>query len=117
MWIFTDTGFLSIVQHSQHSELLVMQTQAREEVDRVVQALDKIAGEKHEVVPAEEQGCHFATVARREDVEALLLGMVGKINYSSFTQSVAFDFGSDPNFLIWVSDGGVKVARVKPEVR
>ena len=117
MWIFTDSGFLSLVQHPNDPEMLFVQTQNREEMDRVVLALDDIAGEKHEVVPAEEQGCRFAIVARREDVGALLLGMVGKINYSAFTQSVSFDFGTDPNFLLWVAGNGLQVARIKPEVR
>ena len=117
MWIFTTDGFLSVVQHPNDPELLLVQTQSREEMDRLVQALDDIAGQKHEVVPAEEQGCRFATVAPREDVGGMLLGMVGKINYSTFTESVSFDFGADPRFILWVSERGLQVARVKPEVR
>ena len=117
MWIFTDSGFVSLVQHPDDPEMLLVQTQSREEMDRVVQALDEIAGNKHEVLPAVEQGCRFAVVARWEDVAKVLSRMVTGINYSRFTQSVHFNFGADPHFLMWITDNGLQVARIKPDVR
>ena len=117
MWIFTASGFLSLAQHPGDPEMLLVQTQTREEMNRVVQALDEIAGEKHELQPAVEQGCRVATVVRREDVARVLSQMVAEINYSNFTQSVHFDFGDDPRFILWGTDGGLQVARIKPESR
>ena len=117
MWIFTANGFLSVVQHPDDTDMLLVQAQDREEMERLVQALDEIAGEKHKLLPAVEQGCRFATVARREDVAAVVSQMVAGINYDTFTQSAHFDFGADPNFILRVGDGGLQVARIKPEVR
>ena len=117
MWLFTDSGYLSLAQHPDDPEMLLVQMQSREEMARVVEGLDEIAGEKHELLPAIEQGCRFAVVARRDDVANLLCRMVAAINYDTFTQSVRFDFGADPNFIMWVNDSGLKVARIKPDVR
>jgi hypothetical protein len=116
MWIFSDSGFLSLTQHPSDAELLLVEARSREEIGPVVVALDEIAGQQHDLIPANEQGCRVATVARRDDVARVVARLVAGINYSRFTQSVHFDFGSDPNFILCVGDGGLQVARIKPDV-
>ena len=117
MWIFTSKGFVSLAQHPDDPDMLLVQMQSREDMNRIVEALDEIGGRKHELLPALEQGCCIATVARGDDVAKMVSRLVTGINYSRFTQSAHFDFGADPNFIMWVSGNGLQLARVKPDVR
>jgi len=117
MWIFTANGFLSVAQHPHDSETLLIQAQDPEEMNRIVEALDKIAGQEHKPLPAFEQGCCYAVGGKRADVAAVVSQIVTEINYSKFTQSTYFDFGADPNFILRFGGSGLQLARVKPDRR
>jgi len=59
--------------------------------------------------------CPFVVVARKAFVAQVLACLVSEIDYGQFMRAIHFDFGDDPNFLLWVAGGGLQVLRVNPE--
>jgi hypothetical protein len=114
MWIFSRNGFISLAMHPQEADKLVVQTQTSEEMDRIVLLLDEL-GSKHEIERVMDGFCRFATVAHKDVAAQLIARLVVGIDYSRFTQAVNFDFGTDPQFLLWMNTNGLQVARVSPE--
>jgi hypothetical protein len=115
MWLFTKSGHLSMAQHPTDPGRLVIHAQSQEDVERFVTLLDGVGKERHEAEPSVESGYRFTITARRSVVAQAVARIVGEIDYQRFTQSVHFDFGHKPEFLLWTSPTGVQVARVKPE--
>ncbi len=111
MWIFSRNGFVSLIQHPQKPGSLVVQTQTREEMEQVVRLLDG----KHEIERSYDGSFRFSTIADKDAVAMLVAQLATKIDYSRFTQSVNFDFGTDPRFLLCMSATGLQVARISPE--
>ena len=56
----------------------------------------------------------FVTLARKNVVAQVIARLVAEIDYAEFIRSVHFDFGADPQFLIWTQPNGLQVARLKP---
>ena len=113
MWLFTKNGHLSLGQHQNDSDLMVVHAQVREELDYFVVILDEIAGQKHEVQEAVERGYHHMVVARRSVVAEAVSRMVSTIDYGKFIHSAHFDFGSQPGYLLWLNKTGLQVATVR----
>ena len=116
MWLFTRNGFVSLAQHPQEQEAdkLVVQTQTREEMERVIRLLDEVGGQPHEVEQAHDGFCRFSTVATKDVAAKVIARLVADIDYSRFTQSVNFDFGADPQYILLMTPVGLQVARVLP---
>jgi hypothetical protein len=114
MWVFSKSGFLSLVRHPKDADTLVVQAQAREELEQIVLLLDELNGETHEIEQVNDGFCRFAVAANRDMAIPLVARLVSEIDYTVFTQAARFDFGADPQFLIWVDGGGLQVARTKP---
>ena len=114
VWLFTRHGFISVTKHPQEPDKLVVQTQTREEIEQVVRLLDEVGG-KHEIERAYDGFCRFAPWPTRRWLAQVIARMVVGIDYGRFTQSVNFDFGADPRFLLCMTPTGLQVSRVSPE--
>jgi hypothetical protein len=116
VWLFTRNGFISLTQHpqEQESDKLVVQTQTREEMERVVRLLDEIGG-PHEIERAYDGFCRFGTVANKEVAAQLIARLVVGIDYGRFVQAVNFDFGANPQYVLLMTPVGLQVARVSPD--
>ncbi len=123
MWIFTKIGFIGLVQapqppqkpgHPKEPDKLIVQAQARDEIEKIVALLDEIGGTTHEIEQATDGFVRFATVANKDVAAQAVARLVAEIDYGHFTQAVNFDFGSDPQFLLWTKPTGLQVARIKP---
>lgn len=115
MWIFTKSGFVSLAQHPQEPDMLLVQTRTEAEMAAIVRVLDRIAGHGHQVERVSDSACPFVVTATRSAVVQMLARWVENIDYAKFVRSVHFDFGNSPEFLLWMSSGGLQVARVNPE--
>ena len=115
MWLFTKDGFLGLTRHPEEADKLVIQTQTSDEMDRFVRLLDEVAGHRHEILPVSDGFSRFAAVVERGVAARFIARLVAEIDYTTFTQATRFDFGADPQFIMWVNGGGLQVARVKPE--
>ncbi len=111
MWLFTESGFISLVQHPEKVGQLVIQTETAEAMQGVVRHL----GGEHEVERVMDGYCRFSLVADKDSVAQAVCGLVLEIDYGRFTEAVNFDFGGDPNFFMRVKDGALEVARINPE--
>jgi hypothetical protein len=115
MWIFTKDGHLSLGNDPFNPDRLIIHSQLREEMDRFVSILDQIGGQKHEVQPTMEANYRCMVAAKREVVAKAIGKMISEIDYGKFVQSVTFDFGSEPGYLLAVTPTGLQVARVQPQ--
>jgi hypothetical protein len=115
MWLFTKDGFLGLTRHPEKPDQLVVQTQTAGEMERFVRLLDEVGGHPHEIVPVSDGFSRFATVVEKAVAARFIARLVADIDYTSFTQASRFDFGADPQFILWLNGGGLQVARVKPE--
>jgi len=80
MWIFSKSGHLSIGQHANDSDLMVVHAQVREELESFVALLDEIGGQTHEVQETVEGDYHHLVVARRAIVAEAVRRMVSAID-------------------------------------
>ena len=115
MWLFTKNGHLSLAQHGSDPDCLLVQAQSRVDLDRFVGLLDEIDGQKHEVQATADGDCRFGVVAKKTVSAQAVARLVAEVDYVRFTQSVSFDFGTEPGYLLWMRPNGLQVARVKPE--
>ncbi len=84
-------------------------------MEQFVRLLDEVAGQQHEILPVSDGFCRFATVVEKAVAARFIARLVADIDYVTFTQASRFDFGVDPQFILWVNAGGLQVARVRPE--
>ena len=112
MWLFTKNGHLNVVEQG---DGLVVQSQTRNDIDRLVVVLDEISGQTHEVQPTNDGGYRFQVTAARKDVAETVARLVSEIDYSSLMRSVTFDFGTEPGYVLVMRPNGLQVARVNPE--
>ena len=115
MWIFTTNGFVSLVQHPQEPEMLLVQTRTEEEMAAIVRVLDKIVGHGHRIEHVSDASCPWVVTATRRAVVQMIARWIENIDYTKFVRSVHFDFGNSPEFLLWMSSGGLQVARLNAE--
>ena len=115
MWLFTKDGFLGLSRHPEEADKLVVQTQTAGEMEQAVRLLDEVAGHNHEILPVSDGFSRFGTVVEKGVAARFIARLVAEIDYSTFTQATRFDFGADPQFIMWVNGGGLQVARIKPE--
>lgn len=113
MWIFSKNGHLSIGQHANDHDYLVVHAQLREEINSFVALLDEIGGQKHEVQETTEGNYRFLVMARRAVVAEAVARTVAAIDYGKFIHSVHFDFGEQLGFLLWLNRTGLQVATVR----
>ena len=114
MWLFTRLGFIGLAQHPQEPNKLIVQTQTCEEMEQIVVMLDEIGGQ-HPIEKTMDGFCRFSTVASKEAAAEMVGQMVTAIDYGRFVQAINFDFGNDPQFLLWMNTSGLQIARVSPE--
>jgi hypothetical protein len=117
MWIFTKNGHLSLGQHAGDHDCLVVRSQLREDIERFVALLDSVGDRKHEVQDTAEGDYHYLVTARRAVVAEAVARTVAAIDYDKLVDSVHFDFGKQPGFLLWLNPTGLQVARVSTSGR
>ena len=115
MWLLTKHGHLNLVQQGTDPDLLVVQSQTRENLEQVVVALNSVAGHTYEIIATNDGGYRFQVVAARKDIAQTVARLVSEIDYSSLMRSVSFDFGSEPGFVLLMQPNGLQVARINPE--
>ncbi len=115
MWLFTKNhGHLSIGQHASDHDVLVINAQLREDIDKFVAVLDAVGSQKHQVQDTAEGDYPFAVLAKRSVVAQAIAQLVAAIDYSKFIHSFHVDFGSSQaGYLLWMRPNGLQVARVQ----
>ena len=115
MWVFTKLGHFSLGNDPFDTNRLIVQAERRDEMERLAAVLDDAGGEQHELQPTAEGNYRFLVMAKRRYRCEAVARMVSEIDYGKFVQSVNFDFGSEPGYLLSVSPTGLQVARVRPQ--
>ena len=101
MWIFSKTGFVSIVRHKPQTDKLIVRARVREDLERFVKLLDEIAGARH-AIRETPRDYRFRTVATKEAVAQALARQVTDIDYTNFKDAVHGDPQRDDAYLdVW----------------
>ena len=92
MWIFTKMGFLSIVEHRDDPNLLMIRTRFKEDIGELCR---RIAKQEEGAEPAWEEtpdgDYRYRVTCSREVMARLVEQLVREIDYTNFKQSVHGD--------------------------
>lgn len=94
MWVFTNRGYISVVQHREKPDLLL--ARARREGD-----LQAIFGYDIEVLETEKADYLFRTVVTRGQLATALTDEIYEIDYNNFKNSVENDLRRATYLRVW----------------
>ncbi len=83
MWVFTKHGFVSIVQHRDIPECMIVRA-------RSPQPLEELWPD-HEVITLEDADYRFRILAQRDSVMDVVSDLVGSIDYDNFKNECVDD--------------------------
>ena len=113
MWLFTNHGFLSIVQHLGDPEKLLVRARVRKDLEQFIELLNEISEEEHPVAEMELADYRFRTFADRDAVAEVFASIARSIEYGNFKNAVHGDpKRDDAYFKVWEGDAGVTIASV-----
>ena len=102
MWIFSRTGFVSIVAHKSQPGKLVVRARVREDLEQFAKLLDDITGEGHAVTETPGRDYRFRTTATKDAVAQALARQVADLDYTNFKDAVHGDPQRDSTYLdVW----------------
>lgn len=92
MWVFTQSGFYSVVayvppdegRHDQQEDFLLVRARVREDLERLRQWIPDVRIQEHEGADY-----RFRAVVAREEWKRILAGEVDSVNYTNFKNRVA----------------------------
>lgn len=101
MWIFTSKGFLSVVQHKDDADRLIVRARKREHLQELFPArgLTKTPSADYP----------FRTVVSRTHFKAFMMGQVRNINYLNFKNSIKDADYHDAALTVWATLKGLQL--------
>lgn len=99
MWIFSKTGFVSVVRHKSQPGKLIVRARVREDLERFAKLLDTITGERHGIRETPGRDYRFRTVATKHAVAQVLARQITDIDYTNFKDAVHGDRQRDDAYL------------------
>ena len=91
MWVFSKTGFVSIVQHREEPEILIVRARVLEDLEEFAKTLSLKSKQTVRIEYSEKADYAFRLYAERKQVVAVVRKMVADINYDNFKKSVEDD--------------------------
>jgi hypothetical protein len=89
MWIFTETGFVSAVQHRDNPEYLMVRARDRESLESLAAMLSI------EIKSTPNADYPYRLVATKEDVKSWMNDSIDFLGYSNFKNQVAITRGKE----------------------
>lgn len=89
MWIFTETGFVSAVQHRDNPEYLMVRARDRESLESLAAMLSI------EIKSTPNADYPYRLVATKEDVKSWVNDSIDFLGYSNFKNQVAITRGKE----------------------
>lgn len=93
MWVFLSGSMLSIVQHRDHSQVLMVRARLRGDIERVFP--------DHDVVETPDADYRFRATVRRDVVAEAIKAQVMAISYPNFKGSVQESERHDAYMDVW----------------
>ena len=89
MWIFTETGFVSAVQHRENPEYLMVRARDRESLEALATMLSI------EIKSTPDADYPYRLVASKEDVKSWMNDSIDFLGYNNFKNQVAVTRGKE----------------------
>lgn len=105
MWVFTQTGYISVVDYHQKPGYLTARSRDRQSLE----PLREIADSTIDFTPMRDY--QYRTLIKREDLQTFLTQQVEAIDYSNFKDRVSDVLGSDFHHAcgdVWVAMNAIK---------
>lgn len=93
MWVLLNDSFLSIVQHREHPEKLLVRSRIKGDIERAIPSA--------EVFEMESADYYFRAVVDREVVKSALRAAVDRIDYDNFKGSIRDHGRHAAYFQVW----------------
>jgi len=114
MWVFTTSGFLSIVKHRYLPGRLMIRARVREDIEHFIALLDEIGGGHHKIKETPDGDYRFRTTARKEIVAQAIAGITTEIDYDNFKDAVHGDVHRDRAYMgVWSAMHGLQSAKLR----
>ena len=114
MWVFTKSGFLSIVKHRYMPGRLMIRARVREDIEQCVGLLDEIAGSRHQVKETPDGDYRFRVTARKETVAEAIARLTTEIGYDNFKNAVHGDPARDRAYMgVWSAMHGLQTTKLR----
>jgi hypothetical protein len=91
MWMFTTTGFYSVVQHHQDPDTLVVRARAKEDLENLFRWTDA----KLKIESLEATDYEFRIFMPRSQWEHIVARMINNLDYGNFKDEVAILQGKE----------------------
>jgi hypothetical protein len=99
VWVFSRTGFVSIVEHKTVPGKLIVRARVREDLEQFAKLLDDITGEGHAVRETPSHDYRFRTTATKDAAAQALARQVTDLDYMNFKDAVHGDPQRDDAYL------------------
>jgi hypothetical protein len=113
VWVFSKTGFVSIVKHKYVPGSLMIRARVKEDLEQFVALLDEVSGSKHAIKETPDGDYAFRTTATKKAVAEVLSRQVNELDYTNFKNSVHGDPDRDSAYMsVWSAMYGLQVAKL-----
>lgn len=99
MWVFTKTGFVSIVKHKFIPGSLMIRARVREDLEQFIAVLDEVSGSKHSIKETPDGDYRFRTTATKNAVAQALARQITDLDYTNFKNAVHGDRDRDSAYM------------------
>jgi len=93
MWIFTNSGFLSVVAHRDNKEVLLVRARRAGEIESIFP--------KAETFKMESADYHYRAEIKRDEVAQVMAEQIQNIEYDNFKSSVNDNKRHDAYMGVW----------------
>lgn len=109
MWVFSKTGFVSIVKHKYIPGSLMIRARVREDLEQFIAVLDEVTGSKHSLKETPDGDYAFRTTATKKAVAEAITRQINDLDYVNFKNSVHGDADRDSAYMsVWSAMYGLQ---------
>jgi len=113
VWVFSKTGFVSIVKHKYIPGSLMIRARVKEDLENFVAILDEVTGSKHAVKETPDGDYAFRTTATKEAVTQALTRQINDLDYANFKNAVHGDRDRDSAYMsVWSAMNGLQMDKL-----
>lgn len=88
MWIFTKTGFISVVKHTEKADFLLVRARRREDLEAIVEPMLASGYPLDDITETPEADYRFRVVMPRDCFAVVMSELVDQIDYPNFKDSI-----------------------------
>ena len=117
MWLFTTSGFVSIVKHRYMPGRLMIRARVREDLEQFVSVLDEIGGGQHKIKETPDGDYRFRVTAKKETAAQAIARITTDIDYDNFKNAIHGDPARDRAYMgVWSAMHGLQQDKLRGDM-